>query len=335
MWLPARSAIDPKVRLTDARGPQARSVSEAGFSLIEMMVAITIGLGLLAGLTTVLNGASVNTRTNDRTSDLMTNGRYALNLLRQEVRQSGFRGFTWAEPTPSAGLGTLGNECLESGAPSGSFVANIRQGVWGANNSNPFSGTCIPAAAFASGSDVLVSRRLSPEATTALVADTLYFRSSYEKGQVFRGNSPPSFLGSPTPLADFALQVSAFYISPYTISAAESPRVPALYRVRLRADGTMAPEVVATGIERLQVQYGRLTTAPDTQYLDTLAGTSWDSAVTEWDDVNSVRIWLLARTLTAEPGYLNSNTYVMGDSSYTVNDGFRRQLFSTVIQLRN
>jgi hypothetical protein len=154
-------------------------------------------------------------------------------------------------------------------------------------------------------------------------------------GQVFRGTAAPSFVGSPTPMADFALQVSVFYISPYTSSANERPLMPALYRVRLQADGSMVRELIATGIERMQIQYGRLSTAPDTQYVDTLTGSSWDSSVTAWDDVNSVRVWLLARTNTVEPGYLNTTTYVMGDSSFTVNDGYRRQLFTTVVQLRN
>jgi type IV pilus assembly protein PilW len=145
----------------------------SGFSLVEMMVAITIGLGLLAGLTTVLSGTSVNTRTNDRTSDLMTNGRYALNMMKQELRQAGFRGYTWAEPTLPAALGSLANECLETGAPAASFIANIRQGIWGANNSNPFSASCLPASAFADGNDLIVARRLAPEPVSSLVADTL------------------------------------------------------------------------------------------------------------------------------------------------------------------
>jgi hypothetical protein len=51
--------------------------------------------------------------------------------------------------------------------------------------------------------------------------------------------------------------------------------------------------------------------------------------------VNSVRIWLLARNARAETGYSNTNSYVMGDVTYTVNDSFRRQLFSAVVQLRN
>ena len=99
----------------------------------------------------------------------------------------------------------------------------------------------------------------------------------------------------------------------------------------------MVTELVASGIERMQVQYGRLTTAPDTQYLDTLAGTSSDSVSTAWGEVNSVRIWLLARNATREPGYVNATAYPMGNvmPDFVPNDGFRRQLLSTVVQLRN
>ena len=140
--------------------------------------------------------------------------------------------------------------------------------------------------------------------------------------------------GPPIPLASFALQSYVYYISPFTVSATESPRVPALYRVALLADGTMARELVASGIERMQVQYGQLTTAPTTQYVDALPGFA-TATDTVWEQVNSVRIWLLARNATAEPGYVNSTTYPMGDRPFTAGDGFRRQLFTTVVQLRN
>lgn len=308
---------------------------ESGFTLIEMMVSITIGLAIIAGLLTVLASSTSSSKSNERTSELQTNGRYALNALRHELRQAGFRGYTWAEPNAlSTSLGTLTGECLETGAAAGSFVSNIRQGIWGSNNANPFSGSCIPAADYASD-DILVIRKLADEPSSPLVANTVYFHSSYGVGELFRGTTAPAFTGAPTPLADFAVQIYVYYISPYTTSSTESPRVPALYRVALRSDGSMARELVASGIEHFQVQYGRLTTVPDTRYYDVLTGTSTNSTQTEWDEVNSVRLWLLARNAAAEPGYVNTSSYVMGDQTITVNDSFRRQLFTTVVQLRN
>jgi type IV pilus assembly protein PilW len=338
-----------------------RPGSNTGFTLIEMMISITIGLGVLAALVGVLATNSGNSRTNDRTSEFMTNGRYALNSMKQELRQAGFRGSTWAEPNAPGAL-NLTNECLETGAAAGSFVSNIRQGVWGANNRNPFAANCIPAASYATGNDVVVVRRLAAIPATTLGTSTVYFRSSYAVGQVFQGvgsacttlpasayvvpfRTAPCINVKSVPrvdLNDFAVLSYVYYISPFTDSASENPLVPALYRVALQSDGTMARELVASGIERLQVQFGRLTTTPDTQYLNAgtapLTGSSSDSnpATSDWTDVHSMRIWLLARSATAEPGYVNTNRYLMGDQDpFEPGDGFRRQLFSTVVQLRN
>ncbi len=106
----------------------------------------------------------------------------------------------------------------------------------------------------------------------------------------------------------------------------------------------MVPELVVSGIEHMQVQYGRRSTAPNTQYFDEfnaincptcINGTSITDTTNIWDEVNSVRIWLLSRNALAEPGYSNTNTYTMGNQSYTVADNFRRQLFTTIVQLRN
>jgi type IV pilus assembly protein PilW len=322
------------------------SSRESGFTLIEMMIAITIGLGILAGLVGVLAANSNNARTNDRTSELMSNGRYALNSMKQELRQAGYRAYTWAEPTAPGALGTLTNECLAAGETAGTFVSNIRQGVWGANNSNPFSASCIPSTSYATGNDVLVVRRVAspptgcPDGSSPPCADTLYFQSSYSTGQVFRGATAPVFADGLTPVASFPVQIYVYYISPFTVSERETPLVPALYRMALQSGGSMSRELVASGIEHFQVQYGRLTVAvpATTQFSDTLTGSSVNTVASDWDNVESVRIWLLARNETAEPGYSNTNSYVMGDQTYdfaAAPDGFRRQLFSTVVQLRN
>lgn len=316
-----------------------------GFTLIELMISITLGLVIISALIGILFSSSSSSKSNERTSELQTNGRYALNALKQELRQAGYRGYTWAEPNAvTTAMGTITGEC--GAANNGTFIRNIRQGVWGADNSNPFSANCIPAANYASGNDVLVIRYLdgTPIATGALVTNTFYFRSTYAIGEVFRGTTTPTISGAPVPDANFAIQTYVYYISPYTTSATESPLIPALYRVALQPDGSMVPELVVSGIEHMQVQYGRRSTAPNTQYFDEfnaincptcINGTSITDTTNIWDEVNSVRIWLLSRNALAEPGYSNTNTYTMGNQSYTVADNFRRQLFTTIVQLRN
>lgn len=306
----------------------------AGFSIVEMMISITIGLMIVAALVGVLVSNSASTKTNDRTSELQSNGRFALDHLKRELRHAGYRGYTWAEPNTSTGVVPT-NECLDGGA-AGSFVTNIRQGIWGANDSNPYAANCLPAN-YRRG-DLLVIRRVAAApvtdciTTAALAASAIYFRSTYAAGEMFQGTTPPGVAG--TPCGDFAMQEYVYYIG----SDDNDATVPALRRVALKSNGAMADEMVVSGIEQMQVQYSRATTDLNTRYYDanSISGASTATGTTEWDDVNSVRIWLLARNARKETGYTNTNPYVMGDITYPAqNDNFRRQLFTAVVQLRN
>lgn len=332
-----------------------------GFSLIELMIAMAIGSIILAALAFSMITNTSNMKANETTSELEASGRYAMSVLKQDILSAGFRAYTWAEPSASTtSLGTPANECLQNGVPAGGFISNIRQGIWGANDSNPFSDNCIQDTDFSLGkSDVLVVRGMDaspvPMTATSLTANKFYFRSTYAAGEVFRGGqagtcsalnpAPPAPFNTPPCLVgthgidrnDFALKTDVYYVRPYTTTSAESPKVPALYRVVLQDDGSMAAELVASGIEYFQVQYGRTGTDLNTQYFNAsgISGTSGDTNPTQWDDVNVVRIWLLVRSAKEEMNYKNTQTYTMGDATFTANDGYRRELFSTSIEVRN
>ena len=312
-----------------------RPFGMAGFSLIEMMISITIGMMIIAALVGVVASNSRSTKSNDRTSELQGNGRYALDQLKSAIHSAGYRAYTWAAPNTPTITG-VNNECLDGGIAD-SFVINLRQGIWGANDSNPYSANCMsntnPTYTHPySDGDILVIRRVSTTATptAALDANTLYFRSTYASGQVFQGTSEPNI--TTAPVADFALQEYVYYIG----SDDNDATIPALRRITLQGND-MVDEMVVSGIEHMQLQYGIAATDLTTQYFnaDSIPGSSTDTNPTPWDGVRSVRIWLLARNAKTEPGYTNTNTYTMGDQAYAVNDGYRRQLFTTAVELRN
>ncbi len=340
------------------------SASAPGFTLVELLVSMAIGLFILAGLIGVLRANYSSSRANDQSSELVSNGASALNILKRDIRQAGFRGRTWGETRVSDGWVAPAGGCAgaEPGASAGGFVTNLRQGVWGANNSNPFSANCIAPEQYVPGTDVLVIRYLSSLATPVPVADTIYMRSSYGRGELFRGVAAPIDFPQGTAAADFAVRIHVYHVRPYTRSPDESPPSPALVRSSLQSDGSMRTELVSAGIEQFQVQYGRLGADSNTQYVDSMAGDSSTSTMTQWDDVQAMRIWLLARGSTAEAGYSNraheetpgrsqvsshplggpgearvgGPQYVMGDRAVLApNDGYHRQLFSSVVQLRN
>ncbi|NVO06680.1 MAG: PilW family protein [Rhodoferax sp.] len=352
-------------RLPHRTTPARRAAAlQRGYSLIELMVSLVIGLLIISTLLAIYLNSNSASNSNKNTSELVNNGRYAIDAIKTDVRQAGSMGFTYAPPDPlntplSTVITPITNECLEAGATAGSFVANIWQRVWGADDRNPFAGGGNCLTDYARG-DVLVVRRLDSTKATTLAANTLYYRSHYSKGEVFRGspttacdttqfpaasypapfNKYPCISGTANvDLLNFPIITHVYYIRSYTVSSTESPRIPALVRVVLQSDGAMVSELVASGIQNLQIQFGTVSTNGSNQYVNAgdISGSSYLSSPspTAWDQVDSVRIWLLARNATAEPGYANTTTYTMGNASSSVTDGYRRQLFNTLVNIRN
>jgi type IV pilus assembly protein PilW len=298
-----------------------------GFSLIELMVALTIGLLIVAAMLANLNASAGANRTNARVAEYQTNGRFAADFLRRELQHTGFAGVSWTNLTDLGSTGTTDYGC------GAGFAANIMQPIWGANDTNPFSASCIPAANYARG-DILVLRRADLDAiptATTLSSSFLYFRAEYLQGSVYLGPTRPANLQ--TPVADYLLHTDVYYISPWTTSSTESPQIPALYRMTLGTGPAMSRQLIASGIENMQVQYG-VSTDAGVRYYDASA-----VPATLWTSVTSVRLWLLARSTTVDTGNVSTAAYAMGDVTYpdrstTTSDGYQRQLFPLVVQIR-
>ncbi|RZA01323.1 MAG: prepilin-type N-terminal cleavage/methylation domain-containing protein [Moraxellaceae bacterium] len=90
-----------------------------GFSLIELMVAMLIGLLVLAGVIQVVLNSKRSFLDNQETAFIQDNTRYALDIIAKDFRSSGYRGCARNEPsivnvikfasinTPAGGTGAL------------------------------------------------------------------------------------------------------------------------------------------------------------------------------------------------------------------------------------
>ncbi|HZE61704.1 MAG TPA: PilW family protein [Burkholderiales bacterium] len=63
-----------------------------GFSLVEMMIAMTIGLMITAGLVTIFANTSNSQQEMRRASQQIENGRYAMDVLSQDLQVTGYYG---------------------------------------------------------------------------------------------------------------------------------------------------------------------------------------------------------------------------------------------------
>lgn len=66
--------------------------SEAGITLVEMLVAMVVGLILAGGIYQIFVGSSESYRMNTQLARIQENGRFAMQILRQEIRGAGYLG---------------------------------------------------------------------------------------------------------------------------------------------------------------------------------------------------------------------------------------------------
>jgi len=345
--------------------PVSRRARMAGVSLIELMIAIALGLIVLAGLATLFANQSASRSEMERNSRQIENGRFAMELLSDDLRLAGFYGELVVKgvnfPPPAA----LVDPC--SFNPS-DWVAAIPHGVVGYDNGGGAAQpTCI-GSDLAPNTDVLVVRRVSTcEAgvgtCTAALSGSPYI-------QVARCNAEAAALPMLTNYYQIGLYgtesfgrhlrdcataagLRQYYTRIYYISTdnGSSPpsSIPTLKRMEYNAaTNGWTVQAVAEGIENLQFEYGididgdgtadGYTADPNTYNPPGCVGCT---AVNNWANVVSVRIYLLARNTEASVNYTDPKTYYLGrdalgaDINVTPADAYRRHAYSGLVRLVN
>lgn len=226
-----------------------------GLGLVELTVALMLGLLLLAGAITLL----VQSRTERRAGSALTDGQAALDtaveLLSRELRLAGnygltnraelIRGAASALQQRSPLDATIGNSCANN------FSVALGEYVGAQLRGNPnLACAALPVAV---GSDVLVVRR----AGAAAARGRIRLRSNRLGGEILAASEadPATDPGSETR----ELVVEAYYVA----ASAAHPRAAtewALHRVRLGAASDGRPEmrdqVLVPGIALLRVEFG-------------------------------------------------------------------------------
>ncbi|MGD2138110.1 MAG: PilW family protein [Gammaproteobacteria bacterium] len=328
---------------------------QRGFSLIELMVALVITLILLAGIGQIYLGSKKSFTIQNSLGRQQENGRYAAETIAQDLRRAGYWG---GNADVTAVTGTEGTVAPAATCNTGdnTWGRMLEQRIFGLNNDQAAAianYACVNDGNGYGQGDVVVMRFAAPwvigGATTPAIENNghLYIRSaltiSEEAGRVFKGvdesDTTNDMTNPPAPSERTSeLIARAYYVGP-SGQTCQGTDVPSLYRENLNDSGLPVAEEIAYGIDQLQVQYG-LDTNDDNSvdsWLD--AGDAGLVNLSDWDNVIAARFWVLTRAECPETGYTNNNTYEMGDltggAAYTPNDGYRRQLYTMTVRLRN
>ncbi len=292
-----------------------------GVSMVELLVAMLLGLFLLYALVEILINGKQSFSSASHLSRLQENGRIATNLVMSDLKRAGYMGGNSDVPNIFGSAGQV-VPAIACAAGDTTWVRMISQGVVGIDDSNA-GYACIPNGTYLRG-DVLAMRHAAPWIADAFDANKVYLRSSLFEGRIFDGSDQALVINAVTdlPQSDRELMAFAYFVGDSGRTCG-GQAVPSLYRVNVDANGQPEANELLPGVEDFQVQFG-----VNGQYVDA-------DAVANWDNVVTVRVWLLVRAECTESGFTDGNTYTYGDQVYTPNDSFRRQLYSSVAMIRN
>jgi type IV pilus assembly protein PilW len=341
-------------------------IAARGFSLPELLVAVAVGLPILAGMTTLFVRNSRAQSSVERANRQIENGRYAIDVISTDLRNAGYYGeYDPTElPTPPG----VPDPCaLTLGALQAALPLHVQGYRAGATMPSCLSDQ-------KSGTDVLVARH-----TRACVKGDPNCDASDPDGPLFQASlcNNPSELGSGNAADHYALDTDQTRLTRHARDCTQTAGsgslapvrrllthiyfianndndgdgIPTLKRAELRlVDGNLRTVIVplVEGIETLQLQYGMDTN--NDGVVDTWTATpdsanacaQPDCAAANWRNVMAVRLHVLARSPSATPGYTDTKTYVVGTApdgtartAGPFTDGRKRHVFQTVVSLSN
>ena len=326
---------------------------QRGLSLVELMVALSIGLFLLAGAITVFGKTRDLYRTNDAAARLQETARYAMSTMEADLRMANYWGLMsradLIENGPGLDLANLPDVDPAYTLPAdlSGFAAAINScgPMWAVKlpayveaNDDAYGFACPEFGTYAGGSDQLTVRRASTQIIAAgglgASAGQIKLQTSRVQGSLFSGTTLPGGY-APVLSETRPLIAHGYYVDQ---TSEQDPATPSLRRKQLDFVGgapTITDLEIVPGVEDLQVEFGADLDADQNADYFVQPGT----VIPAGDQIVAVRVWLLVRAEQPEVAFVDNRTYDYasrtGAAVYAPADNFRRVLFSKTIALRN
>ena len=317
--------------------------SNSGFTLVELLVAIALGLVILAGLFQTFRTQHDTYIVQDQVAAMQQNLRAAMYLITRDLQMAGWytnfernsRNIDWkylSDRDPDTGKQSFRPLLISENdyATAGDSVkvgTDMLVIVKAANDSRHFlgagesaSGNSLSISLGPSGLDpannrygLLVRNDLRNADFFELTAPTSL---SWSLSQAYEGNADP----------DKADMLFRGDIIIYKID--ENAARPALVRENL--GNSNGPQTIAEDIDNLQVRYQILNPLTNSlEWSDTLTAANQNR-------VRAVEVLLVGRTAFPQRGYTDTNTITFGGTTIPApNDNYRRKSLSTIVKTRN
>lgn len=333
--------------------------AQRGLTLVEFMIAVALGLILVAGMATLIANQSSTRATIDKTGAMIENGRYALGAMEADIQLAGFWGdVSTLDPAPA----TLPDPCDVSVTALQAAMPVPVQGYSGLVTlpvSAPNLASCLPG--WIAGTDILVVRHLDTTEipiTTSVTGGGVYVQTGLNAAATALSYvlAVPSVTGTVStgtfnllkkdgtaaPLRRYIANI--YYIR--NLAADSTTALPTLWVASVAGNGTstvVTQTALAEHVENLQLDYGVDTDgdgAPNGAPDDGSALIPVETGVNKsaWPNVMSVTVNLLARSSQTVQGHTDAKKYQLGATATEVpapGDGFQRHVFSQTVRLVN
>lgn len=333
------------------------SARARGFNLIELMIALAIGLTLLAAFLTVLAHCRDRFAANESLARLEDAARHAVSVLGADIEHAGFYGFSsLASPRLVRGGAVLADAARlrqgdaaapvapVAGLPAGAhdcgsnFAVDLGLPVEGSNNvfaAGRDARDCAPTASAGgarAGADTLTLRFASVETAAPRAGRIqLYSRrlAALDFVELFADARTPGPLSPDAQVRD--LEVHTWYVANDSVDRRGWPALRVKSLTESRGAAQFRDEEVLPGVEDLQVELvveaeGRL------------SGVAPGTPQARSGKVVAVRFWLRIRSDSTERGFLDSRRLDYADASFTpgaTEAAQRRLLVAHTVALRN
>lgn len=305
----------------------------SGFTLIELMVSLGIGLFLIAGIFTVYINSNKSQKFVEDEVKLIDDARFALETISYDLKHAGIYGTLNHESYDKVSEVSrnlfAANPAGQCDQGTGGWVTRVDQPVFSTNDMNPYSADCIPAAAKYSAGDVFEVRYVSRIDNAApLFDDVIYMSSDSNNAQFFLGDNPPTTVSPQS--RNYQVVVRAYYLSSYTDTIGDG--IPSLHMVSLQPGPSIKDTLLLEGVSDMQLQFGLAATNKGTSVV------TWQhpEADMDWSRVIAARIWLVMQSREKVRDVDTSTEFeVAGVIQSYPNDGYRRTMVTTAVRLRN
>lgn len=330
-------------------------VRSAGFSLIEMMLAMLIGLIIMGGVMQLYMSTRDTQRSSEDQLNMLADARFAIEAISYDLRHAGIWGrhnvpsYIACQKTGSQSIACPAGNAMPAATSdcAAEDYIYLERPVFASDNSNPYAATCA-SEGYKAGTDVLNVRYADTNkiGSTVLSSDVAYIRSSLQSGMLFMGPDIPDAnfykWGDDNANSNHLLISRVYYVSDYTDSPGDG--LPSLRRGDLVSGPAMESSVLLPGVEDFQLEFGVdigtngvAGTDKDGQVDSYVKASSVTADGWTYGEVLAVRIWVLLRSQREDRNDIGSaQTFnIAGTTVTTANDGYRRYLVSSVVKLRN